>query len=169
MVDQIARFIGKPVDYANMSQKDYENAVNAMVATVKYNRPFTNEGYPEKDTSRSGENARRIAMLALDRGVDMYQPMGPNRTYTDQQYFNLFDQQPPTNKLFTPAQDVEARAALAAQQAAFQNALRGQQAFANPGAGPEYGMDYTQYAPVSRNRMLSYLQPYLERLGLYQK
>ena len=57
----------------------------------------------------------------------------------------------------------------AAAEAAFQDALRRQQRFTNPGAGPEYGMDYTQYAPVARNSMLSYLQPYLERFGLYQK
>jgi hypothetical protein len=108
-------------------------------------------------------------MLAMDRGVDMYPPAGPNRTYTDEQYLDTLMQQPPSNKLFTPQQDVDARANLAAQQAAFQDALRRQQRFTNPGAGPEYGMDYTQYAPVARNSMLSYLQPYLERFGLYQK
>ena len=166
MADQIADFLRKP--YYDMSDEEYDDAVNAMLKGVRYNRPITNEGFPEP-MSRSGINARYMAQLALDRGVPMYAPTGPNLTYSDKQYLDTFEQQPPTNKLFTPAQDVAARADLAARKAMFQNALRGQQAFANPGAGPQYGMDYTQYAPVARNSMLSYLQPYLERFGLYQK
>jgi hypothetical protein len=170
MMDEISKLLNKRKSYAEMDPKDYEKAVNAMLATMKYNMPLSkdNEGYPY-DLSRSGINARNMAMLAMDRGVDMYPPAGPNRTYTDEQYLDTLMQQPPSNKLFTPQQDVDARANLAAQQAAFQDALRRQQRFTNPGAGPEYGMDYTQYAPVARNSMLSYLQPYLERFGLYQK
>ena len=158
MADQISRLLSKGKPYYDMTKEEFDDLAKEKLKGVKYNN---GDDY--------GINAMYMAQLALDRGVPMYHPMGPNRTYSNQQYLDTFMQQPPANKLFTPQQDVDARADLAGRQAAFQDALRRQQAFANPGAGPEYGMDYTQYAPESRNRMLSYLQPYLERLGLYQK
>jgi hypothetical protein len=162
MADQISRLLGKGKPYYDMTKEEFDDLAKEKLKGVKYNTHTTNgDDY--------GLNAMYMAQLALDRGVPMYAPTGPNLTYSDKQYLDTFDQQPPTNKLFTPAQDVAARADLAARKAMFQNALRGQQAFANPGAGPQYGMDYTQYAPVARNSMLSYLQPYLERFGLYQK
>ena len=166
MADLIAELLRKP--YYAMSEAEYDDAVNAMLKGVRYNRPLTDEGYDEP-TSRSGMIAREMAMLALDRGVPMYQPAGPNLTYTDQQLGDTYAQQPPTNKLFTPAQDIAARTDLAARKAMFQNALRNQQTFYNPGAGPEYDPRYSQGSEIARNRMLSYLQPYLERFGLYQK
>jgi hypothetical protein len=157
MADQISRLLSKGKPYYDMTKEEFDDLAKEKLKGVNYN------------DGDYGLNAMYMAQLALDRGVPMYHPMGPNRTYSDQQYLDTFMQQPPANKLFTPAQDVAARTDLAARRAMFQNALRGQQAFANPGAGPEYGMDYTQYAPVARNNMLSYLQPYLERFGLYQK
>ena len=162
MVDEISRFMIRGKPYYDMTKEEFDDLAKEKLKGVKYNTRT-------KDDGDYALNAMYMAQLALDRGVPMYQPMGPNRTYSDQQYLDTLAQQPPTNKLFTAQQDVDARAALAAQRAMFQNALHGQQAFANPGAGPVYGMDYTQYAPVARNSMLSYLQPYLERFGLYQK
>ena len=162
MADQISRFLSRGKPYYDMTDEEFEDLAKEKLKGVKYNTHTTDNG-------DFGLNAMSMAELALDRGVPMYQPMGPNRTYSDQQYLDTFAQQPPANKLFTAAQDVEARAALAAQRAMFQDAMRRQQTFTNPGAGPEYGMDYTQYSPVARNSMLSYLQPYLERFGLYQK
>jgi hypothetical protein len=157
MADQISRLLSKGKPYYDMTKEEFDDLAKEKLMGVNYN------------DGDFGLNAMYMAQLALDRGVPMYAPTGPNLTYSDKQYLDTFEQQPPTNKLFTPAQDVAARADLAARKAMFQNALRGQQAFANPGAGPQYGMDYTQYAPVARNSMLSYLQPYLERFGLYQK
>ena len=151
-----------------MTDKEFEKASRAKLKGMKFNAPLTNEGYPFP-TSRSDINAMNMAGLALDRGVPMYPPAGPNLTYTDQQYLDTFAQQPPTNKYFTPAQDIAARTDLAARKAMFQNALRNQQTFYNPGAGPEYDPRYSQGSDIARNRMLSYLQPYLERFGLYQK
>lgn len=162
MADQISRFMSRDKPYYDMTKEEFDDLAREKLKGVKYNT-HTREG------DEYNLNAMYMAQLALDRGVPMYAPTGPDLTYSNQQYLDTLAQQPPANKLFTPTQDVAARADLAARQAAFQDALRRQQTFANPGAGPVYGSDYTQYAPVARNSMLAYLQPYLERFGLYQK
>ena len=123
MADQIADFLRKP--YYDMSDEDYDDAVNAMLKGVRYNRPITNEGFPEP-MSRSGINARYMAMLAMDRGVPMYQPAGPNMTYSDQQYLDTLAQQRPTNKLLSPEQDRMKRGIFASQMAQFKNELHQQ-------------------------------------------
>lgn len=125
MADQIAQFLRKP--YYDMSEQEYDDAVNAMLKTVKYNMPITPEGDVEPK-SRSGINARNMAMLALDRGVGMYQPAGPNRTFTDQQYLDMLAQQPVTNKLLSPQQDIMKRGIFAQDMAKFKNELHQQTA-----------------------------------------
>ena len=161
-MDDIARLLSRGKPYYDMTDEEFEDLAKEKLKGVKYNTHTMDNG-------DYGLNAMYMAQLALDRGVPMYQPMGPNRTYSDQQYLDTFAQQPPANKLFTAAQDVEARAALAAQRAMFQDAMRRKQTFPNPGAGPEYDPRYSQGSEMTRNNMLSYLQPYLERFGLYQK
>ena len=124
MADLIAELLRKP--YYAMSESEYDDAVNAMLKGVRYNRPLTDEGYDEP-TSRSGMIAREMAMLALDRGVPMYQPAGPNLTYTDQQLGDTYAQQPVTNKLLSPEQDRMKRGIFASQMAQFKNELHQQQ------------------------------------------
>ena len=51
MADLIAELLRKP--YYAMSESEYDDAVNAMLKGVRYNRPLTDEGYDEP-TSRSG-------------------------------------------------------------------------------------------------------------------
>ncbi len=125
MADLIAELLRKP--YYAMSEAEYDDAVNAMLKGVRYNRPLTDEGYDEP-TSRSGMIAREMAMLALDRGVPMYQPAGPNLTYTDQQLGDTYAQQPVTNKLLSPEQDRMKRGIFASQMAQFKNELHQQTA-----------------------------------------
>jgi hypothetical protein len=125
MADQIAQFLRKP--YYDMSEQEYDDAVNAMLKTVKYNMPITPEGDIEP-RSRSGINARSMAELALDRGVGMNQPAGPNRTFTDQQYLDMLAQQPVTNKLLSPQQDIMKRGIFAQDMAKFKNELHQQTA-----------------------------------------
>ena len=123
MADLIAELLRKP--YYAMSESEYDDAVNAMLKGVRYNRPLTDEGYDEP-TSRSGMIAREMAMLALDRGVPMYLPAGPNLTYTDQQLGDTYAQQPVTNKLLSPEQDRMKRGIFASQLAQFKNELHQQ-------------------------------------------
>jgi len=111
--------------YATMSEADYDEALRKKLREAKFNRPITDEGDYGAPMSRSGINARNLAMLALDRGVPMYQPAGPDRTYTDQQYLDTLAQQPPTNKLYTPEEDALARQQFAQQMAAFKNQMAG--------------------------------------------
>lgn len=95
------------------------------MSKVQYNRPITDEGYDEP-LSRSGINARAIAGLALERGVSMYEPAGPDRTYPDEQYLSLLEQQPPTNKLYNnPQEEADARQAFAQKMAGFKNRMAG--------------------------------------------
>lgn len=111
--------------YATMSEADYDEAVRKKLLEAKFNRPITDEGDWGRPMSRSGINARNLAMLALDRGVPMYQPAGPDLTYTDQQYLDTLAQQPPTNKFYTPEEDALARQQFAQQMAAFKNQMAG--------------------------------------------
>lgn len=161
-MDDIMRLLSRGKPYYDMTKEEFDDLAREKLKGVKYNTRT-------KDDGDYALNAMYMAQLALDRGVPMYQPMGPNRTYSDQQYLDTFAQQPPANKLLTPQQDVAARAEYAARQAMFQDAMRRQQRFTNPGAGPEYDPRYSQGSEMTRNNMLSYLQPYLERFGLYQR
>jgi hypothetical protein len=106
--------------YAEMSDEEYDAALKDKLKEVKYNMPVTDEGYG-KTMSRSGINARNMAMLALDRGLPMYQPAGPDRTFTDEQYLQTLAQQPPTNKYFSPEEDAAAKQAFAQKLVAFKN------------------------------------------------
>ena len=113
----------KPV--SEMTENEYDAAIREKLAEAKFNRPITDEGDYGAPMSRSGINARNLAMLALDRGVPMYQPAGPDRTYTDQQYLDTFAQQPVTNKLYTPEEDAAARQQFAQRMAMFKNQMAG--------------------------------------------
>ena len=113
----------KPV--SEMTEDEYDAALREKLTEAKFNRPITDEGDWGRSMSRSGINARNLAMLALDRGVPMYQPAGPDRTYTDQQYLDTLAQQPPTNKLFTPEEDALARQQFAQRMAMFKNQMAG--------------------------------------------
>jgi len=109
---------------SEMTEEEYDAAVDDILKTVKYNMPITPEGDIEPK-SRSGINARSMAELALDRGLPMYQPAGENRTFTDQQYLDALAQQPPTNKYFSPEEDALARQQFAQQMSAFKNQMAG--------------------------------------------
>lgn len=101
--------------YAEMTDEEYEAAIQQKLAENQLNRPITDEnGYGEP-----------MAALALDRGLPMYQPAGPNQTFTQEQYLQTLAQQPITNKLFTPEEDAAARQQFAQQMSAFKNRMAG--------------------------------------------
>tara|TARA_R110000868_G_scaffold47564_1_gene155783 strand:+ start:2072 stop:2503 length:432 start_codon:yes stop_codon:yes gene_type:complete len=136
-MDDITRLLGRNTPYYNMTAEEFDDLAKEKLKGMRYNTPITDEGDYGKPLSRSGMNAMYMAQLALDRGVPMYPPMGPNRTYSDQQYLDTLAQQPPTNKLFSPQQDIMKRGIFAQDMARFKNELHQQT------ASPYYGyMNY---------------------------
>ena len=129
-MDDIARLLGRNTPYYNMTKEEFDDLAKEKLKGVKYNTRT-------KDDGDYALNAMYMAQLALDRGVPMYQPMGPNRTYSDQQYLDTLAQQPPTNKLLSPQQDMMKRGIFAQDMARFKNELHQQT------ASPYYGyMNY---------------------------
>ena len=129
-MDDITRLLGRNTPYYNMTKEEFDDLSKEKLKGVKYNTRT-------KDDGDYALNAMYMAQLALDRGVPMYQPMGPNRTYSDQQYLDTLAQQPPTNKLFSPQQDMMKRGIFAQDMAKFKNELHQQT------ASPYYGyMNY---------------------------
>jgi hypothetical protein len=122
-MDEIAALLARSKPYYEMDKDEYNDVINAMLANVKYRAPYTNEGYPDEDMSRSAINARGLAGIALDRGLPMFQPQGAGRTFTDEQYIQAMQQYRPVNKLFTQQEDIAARANLAGRMAQFKNEL----------------------------------------------
>jgi hypothetical protein len=130
LMDDIARLLGRNTPYYNMTKEEFDDLAKEKLKGVKYNTRT-------KDDGDYALNAMYMAQLALDRGVPMYQPMGPNRTYSDQQYLDTLAQQPPTNKLLSPQQDMMKRGIFAQDMARFKNELHQQT------ASPYYGyMNY---------------------------
>jgi len=120
----LVKGLNKPI--SEMTDEEYDAALKEKMAEVQFNRPITTyDGDYGVPSSESGARARDLAGLALDRGVPMYQPAGPDRTFTEQQYLDTFAQQPPTNKLFTPEEDALARQQFAQQMAMFKNQMAG--------------------------------------------
>lgn len=129
-MDDIARLLSRGKPYYDMTDEEFEDLAKEKLKGVNYNTRT-------KDDGDYGLNAMYMAQLALDRGVPMYQPMGPDRTYSDQQYLDTFAQQPPTNKLLSPQQDMMKRGIFAQDMARFKNELHQQT------ASPYY--DYVNY------------------------
>ena len=129
-MDDIARLLSRGKPYYDMTDEEFEDLAKEKLKGVNYNTRT-------KDDGDYGLNAMYMAQLALDRNVPMYQPMGPDRTYSDQQYLDTFAQQPPANKLLSPQQDMMKRGIFAQDMARFKNELHQQT------ASPYY--DYVNY------------------------
>lgn len=120
----LVKGLNKPI--SEMTEDEYDAALKEKMAEVQFNRPITTyDGDYGVPSSESGARARDLAGLALDRGLPMYQPAGPDRTFTDEQYLQTLAQQPPTNKYFSPEEDALARQQFAQQMAAFKNQMAG--------------------------------------------
>jgi len=117
-----------------------------------------------------GGFARGVADLMQSYDLPMPAPAGPGNEYTEDQYFQLRQQYPAYNQIMSPDEQSVARQAQAMRIEALQKSLR-----ARPDMPDTYeGVDALinqgvalNAENVRRNMVLSYLQPYLESMGLY--